>query len=517
MPRSRRPLLPLVSLAAFGFLLARAPSSACDEPLPVLPPHPNEVHFGAKIPRTMALLATSNPTRRHAVKILIYGQSISRGMESSCLEHELRKRFPHAQLTFENRAISGFSANQLARSAEIDLPLSYPDLVIFHVYGATSIEYERILADLRRRTTAEIMIWTDHFGNEGEPGTGAYEARRARENDASDLVRALAMKYGCEVIEARDAWKAYLEANTLPAKALLTDNVHLNPRGKALMTAAILRHFRLNPAAPSDWMRTVRSHEAKRVIDTGHGDGIVFPAGPWRVRDDDAIGSTRDRPLRLTFTGNRIDLVPGVARGLETGTATILIDGRPPSAHRELYAFTLPSPAFGADYQPGLRVVRSEAPLLVEDWTLRITAATERSFEFELHGSKTGFDGRGRFELGKLQTGRFGTLDFAAETGDVPELWTSHSRRVVIDYRDFKVLWGQERAKQLCPPGWEIRWQVVPQFIDTYTPPPRDDASLLQPITLAQGLPNTEHTLEIIPNGDGDIPIRELIVHRPPL
>ena len=34
---------------------------------------------------------------------------------------------------------------------------------------------------------------------------------------------------------------------------------------------------------------------------------------------------------------------------------------------------------------------------------------------------------------------------------------------------------------------------------------------------LAQGLPNTTHTLEILPNGDGDIAVKAITVYAPPL
>jgi hypothetical protein len=369
-------------------LLCSVPGRAASPPpnlaeLPTLAPDPNEVHFGANIPRTVTLLATSNPTRRHTVKILLYGQSITRGMERSPLEPELRKRFPHANLLFENRAISGFSADQLVRSAAIDIPLSYPDLVIFHVYGATSPAYERILADIRRRTTAEIMIWTDHYGNAGTPGDNEYQAQIAREDDASNIVRALSIKYGCELVDARAAWKAFLAANpAVKHTDFLSDNVHLNARGKALMTAILLRHFRLQPAARHDWLQTVRSYEAKRQPDEGADDEIVFSGTPWKIRGADAVGHSPESVLKLTFTGNRIDVLPGAVDGLALGSAKILIDGRPPSAHPELYAFTLPTPAFGADYQPGIRRVTARAPLVVEDWILRITSASERGFDF---------------------------------------------------------------------------------------------------------------------------------------
>ena len=495
------------------------PAAPCDTATPlVLPADALEPTFGAKIQRTMALLSTSTPSRKHAVKILIYGQSISAGMKNSCLEHELRARFPHAQITLENRSISGFSATQLVRSAALDIPLSYPDLIIFHDYGQSAIDYERMLADIRRRTTAEIMLWTDHYGNAGVPGDDEYNARVAREDDASDIVRALAIKYNCELVDARRAWKEYLAAQQLQPKDLLTDNVHLNEHGRRLMTALLLRHFRLNLNAPSDWLQRVRSYEAKRQPDEGVSDEIVFTGKPWRIRDNDAVGESPESRLKLRFVGNRIDIVPGRTRaGDKLGTATLLIDGRKPSEHPELYAFTRPTPAFGADYQPGIRRVTGLAPLQVEDWTLRITDASDGAFGFEVHGSQTGFDGRGRFEWSGLKRAPYGALDFAHPSGDLPGRFISNSRRVVIEYRDFKVLWGQERAQKHSPGGWEIKWSVVPQFMDRYEPAGAGDPALIRTITIAQGLPNSEHTLELIPNGDGLVPVREIIVHQPPL
>jgi hypothetical protein len=475
----------------------------------VLPADPDEaVHWGAKIPRTVALLATSTPGRRHPVKILVYGQSISGGLKDSCFESELRKRFPHAHLTYENRSIGGFSANQLARTAAIDIPLSYPDLVILHVYGQSAIDYERILADIRRRTTAEILVWTDHLGNAEDEG------RRAREDEDSQIVRALAVKYDCELADVRRGWTAYLEANRLQPADLLSDAVHMNARGKALLTALLLRHFRSHAGASSRWFERVRTYEAKRLADGGFADEIVVTGAPWKFRANDALGTDPNSALKLKFTGNRIDVLRGDMRGLQPGTAKVLIDGRPPSNFPELYAFTLPSPAFGADYQPGIRYVSARAPLLQEDWTLRVVESGVDAFSFEIHGSRTGFDGRGRFELGKLKRSRFGVLDFSSAEGDLPDVFVSQSQRVVIDHRDLKVLWGQERAKQLSPPGWEIKWSVVPQFVDSFAPATAGETGR---ITLAQGLADGEHTLEIVPNGDGPVPIRAIEVHRPPL
>ncbi|NQT20903.1 MAG: hypothetical protein HQ592_14445 [Planctomycetes bacterium] len=43
------------------------------------------------------------------------------------------------------------------------------------------------------------------------------------------------------------------------------------------------------------------------------------------------------------------------------------------------------------------------------------------------------------------------------------------------------------------------------------------DAAKRRTVTVAQGLTNRQHTIEIIPNGDGAVPIKAIRVFRPPL
>lgn len=126
------------------------------------PPVPaiDDSNFGVGIGRTMTLLATSTPEHRHPVRILFYGQSITKQDWWIEVVNDLKKRFPNADLTVENRAIGGFSASVLIRPAEHDLYPFYPDLTIFHVYGEEA-DYESIIANLRRRTTSEIAFFSD--------------------------------------------------------------------------------------------------------------------------------------------------------------------------------------------------------------------------------------------------------------------------------------------------------------------------------------------------------------------
>lgn len=77
---------------------------------PAVAPDPNASHFGAGIQRTMTLLASSTPERRNAVRILFYGQSLTKQEWTRTIADDLRARFPYADITFANRAIGGYAS-----------------------------------------------------------------------------------------------------------------------------------------------------------------------------------------------------------------------------------------------------------------------------------------------------------------------------------------------------------------------------------------------------------------------
>lgn len=101
--------------------------------------------------------------------------------------------------------------------------------------------------------------------------------------------------------------------------------------------------------------------------------------------------------------------------------------------------------------------------------------------------------------------------------GSNDETFVSNSGRVVLEPRDFRVGGVFKRSKKPWPVGHEVTWKAYAMAIDTYAPEKTDDTALVRRITLAQGLTNGKHVLEIIPNGDGPVPIRQIVVHRPPL
>jgi lysophospholipase L1-like esterase len=499
--------------ANIPFYVTPADQTLFDRYVGQLPPAPHEESFGARIQRTVSLLANSTAGRRRPVTILVYGQSITAGLRHSMIGEALKEKFPNADITFLNRSISGFSASQLARSLPNDVFPLYPDLVILHDLGASLPEYERMVENIRRYTTSEIMLCTDPFR--------AKEDVNAPPDANTDqaVIRLLAQQYGCELADVHEEWRAYMKAHNLAPEQLLDDAVHPNAQGRDVLIGMLLQHFRVNTLAPNDWMRTVRNYEAKRLPDEGAADGVVFTGKPWRFAGRSAIGETPGSGLKLTFTGNRVDCVLGMSKGWKPGTAAVRIDGKAPSTMNELWAFTTASPAYGADWQPAIRRITHRSPPVAETWKIVFSKLNEDAshFTFEVYGSKTGYDGRGEFDGAKYRYGEWGDLLDYTGSEPYPDVFVSNSGRVVIDYRDFKIPWARTYSKKPCPEGFEAAWQAIPLFTESLVSPASEDPSRVRLVTLAKGLSNGTHTLEIIPNGDGAVAVESIVVHEPPL
>lgn len=236
-----------------------------------LPDTSNSQFFGSCMQRTMSLLAGSNPWKHNSVKILVYGQPITaQGYIDRFLKNELSKLYPDARISIENRSISGYGAEKLVRTSYQDLYPVYPDLIIFHDYGGTYTgELERIVSNVRRYTTSEFMILTHHV----DLGVGNWNA------ECSTVIRELAAKYGCEVVDMRTDWAAYIKQENLEPNMLLADSVHPNERGRNLMAKLVARHFIFNPYVARPWENTVRTYETRRGGEEAP-DEVCFSGAP---------------------------------------------------------------------------------------------------------------------------------------------------------------------------------------------------------------------------------------------
>lgn len=473
-------LSPMMSVTTFGSqpstsaIIADAPAVAWQArsvPGTVRDP----ARYGAGLKRTLYLLASSTPTQRHTVRILFYGQSITKQEWWIQVVDKLRERFPNANLMVENRAIGGFASPLLVRAAEHDLYSFYPDLMIFQNYGDEQ-NYEAMIANTRRRTTAEIALMSDHIDwLPGEPNENFKEATRVYEwhNQHVNWLGAIAQKYGCELIDIRTPWEHYLKDNHLRSTMMQIENDgHLNRQGNRLLAKLVGDHLLQSPIPATNTDKTT-------IVDYPQA-GLQWKNGR----------------LRQEFFGNRIDLITRQKLGQSLLSATVLIDGKLPSQLPELYHLTRSSDSFGVD-MPALLRVESKAPLQLESWSLIIREATPQMdrFEFDLYGSKTGFDGKG-----------VSTQPFVSQSG-----------RIAIAPNDWWLDDAYQFTKKPVPEGFQIRWRVEPMFADVYTPPSIVETSREVTTTLAQNLSNSRHVLELISHQDQPVPFDAIRVYRPPV
>ena len=434
--------------------------------------------YGRNIQRTMRLLAESTPEQRNTVRVLFYGQSITEQGWWKIVADDLRTRFPNANLVIENRALGGFASQMLVRTAVTDLYPFQPDLLIFHVYGAHD-KYEDIIRRTRERTCAEILMQTDHvvkpadLTEETDPAKVPIQSGKWDAFVNHNWLPSVAKKYGAELCDQRAIWKQYLGDFALEPKALLRDNVHLNAHGEFLMAECVKAYLRRDASFDS----APAEASVKTLV---VGKDVRWENGK----------------LRVEFEGNRVDVV---CKAGSAAPAAVMIDGHKPSEFPEPYgctrAVTKPEGKWLVKW-PIVAPIGSEKPLLVEDWTLnvkRADAANEKLLTFTLTGSKTGADGEGRSDA------RF----------------VSKSGRVVIAPEDWNATYALAlQGIKPVPEAFTVKWSVEPRFVDEFVSPGVKDASVETRVTLAQGLANAKHTLEIT---GGAETIGVLRVYHPPL
>lgn len=455
--------------------------------MPVPATAENEAFFGAHLSRSASLLENSNKDHRNSVGILIYGQSIvGSTVFTAQIEKYISEKFPYADISYENRSIGGFPAEQLFRTALPDLYNSLPDLIIFHVYGGEKNgELEQIISNIRRYMTADILLLSHPLG----AGQSKPDEMQAR------YLRYIAAKYDCELADISAEWPRYLADNHLKAEDLLRDVIHPNRNGNWLLAQLAGRHIRYNPLFPAHSYTNIRTYYASAAIDAGSANPIQIKGTSWTTDNGVMVSESSKSPLKFSFTGNRVDLISGHPLKIkQTGTARLVLDGKILNDQNVAFAYSRPSPGPGS-WWPAIRQIGHTKALIAEDWTLKVTAINADStiFTYQVKGSKTGEDG----------------------TGNSQHTFISRSGRVLIQPEDILFSRIRKYLKVPTPNGFEVRWSSYPLFQGSYRAPSGTDLAKTYQVTLLRGISNGPHTLEIIPNGDGPIPVLSLEVFEP--
>lgn len=435
---------------------------------------------GKYMPRTMALLESATPQHRTPVRILFYGQSIiGSGYADIAIRKHLNEKYPNARVDIRNAAIGGYEAPKLSKTSWADLYPFYPDLVVFHVYGGRNGELEEIFRNIRTYTTAEVLTWTHHVDNLGIDGQ--------RDKDA-EWQKELATKYGQEIVDVRSSWKQYLkETNKLPEDLLGDQKIHLNQEGGALLGRLLVAHFQACPTASRDWEQRVKTFR----ISEPHPE-ITLDEKAWEKSGEGRV-STTSRPLRINFTGNRVDLI-GLSSVPGSGTARILIDGQAPSSLAETYAVSRSTNAPGVWWPAVDRVILGRNPV-ADQYTMAFHDVTldGRNYRFDLRGEATGDEGSGK-------SGE----DFVSKSG-----------RIRIHAADIGVETVRTVLQKDLPPGFDIKWKVYSISKDVWLSSADPNSGHVDQSTVIQLKDPGTHLLEVLPNGDGPVGIHSIMVYNP--
>lgn len=438
------------------------------------PQLPDTTDFGKHFSRTLHLLASSTAEQRNTVKILVYGQSISVQDWWLTVRDSLEKRYPHANLIMQNKAIGGFSSQILYKTVRRDVEAFYPDLVLFHVYGHHQY-YDTIIHDIRSYTTAEVGIQTDHY-----TGPNSWS-----DNMSYNHLPAYAEKYHAELITIRQQWIDYLDVFDYQPSDLLKDNVHLNTHGEFVMAKIIDRHLHYKGFDPDP-------------------DGLVtsYIVG----HDVDFVNDT----LTLPFAGNRVEIITANEGFTNADSLHVRLDGFKPSEFQGTTYITRPANNKPGSHFPwGMGSVvglRHQTPLLKERWTCTFTqlnSTTDFSFQFE--GSETGFDGEGHV-----------SQDFRSNSGRLIINRLEVDDQIEPDiYGDWMVDRSKQTSGTITETGDQFWFDAYKIAVDCYQPQAIADETLTNSTILFQGVANTNHQLMLVKAGENIPPLKEIRVYRP--
>ena len=440
-----------------------------------------------KIARTLEIIRTSTPENHAVLKVLFYGQSITRSGWHNAVVAHWREKYPNTVFVVENRALGGFASQNLVRTTEQDIAAFYPDLIIFHVYGDHRA-YEKILRMFRSLTSADIILQTDHGDGLPEPpcAEGLQLSLHPKPGCAGVLwvhqklwhdemsyhkIPAFAKKYGMAFEPQREWWRDYLlQKRADPQSLLMSDGLHPNEKGNELIAGFFNSYF---DNLVEHWNGQTEQDVVSIPVDVAkHSGGMET----------------------VNFDGSRLELLSSQPLAV---WPTVTIDQRSPKDIDGCYQVTRSSPLKSVPDWPALRRITLLHDHAVEDWTVTITNITldQKSFAFAVRSSASGDEGR----------------------GDSSHNFVSKSGRLSFDAED----WMFESAYELhhipLQVPAEVHWSV--QYICGGKPEAIDlgNDMMQYRYVLAAGLSDGKHTAKLSFRPDDPSEVVEFRAYKPPL
>ena len=405
------------------------------------------------------------------------GSSFTNGLgDGSTLIGLLKPRFPNMPKIVYKRFAGNSTPYHLTRGWARHLVIpEHPDVVILYNFGKVD-DLEKLIVDLRKATTADILVGTIHWCRPHEKQWPDPDLPCSHQDIPK--LRAVCRKHGVELVESRREITEYMLANKLEIKSLLADAVHENAYASLMTNMNIARHFH-RPAGGFAYDPRTRE---RRIKPEASPDVTLH--GNWAKGTGSVSTTDKGAAIEVRFTGNRIDLIRW--RHAEGGSAEVWLDGKP-AAQAPVFraSYIKPNPK-NAPAPPNPPRDRSPHRLALgtnvvpQSWTLTMTSDAG---DYQLVGSVTGPDG----------------------TGNNRKSFTSKSGQITIE-REF---WRQPETNRT---GDTWTFEVTRCTIG------RVSFSEQGPrVTLAHSLTNGPHTLKLIAQGNGPIAIAAFDVFEPPL
>jgi hypothetical protein len=440
-----------------------------------------------KIARTLEIIRTSTPANHKVLKVLFYGQSITRsGWHNAVVKH-WHEKYPNTVFVVENRALGGFASQVLERTTEQDIAAFYPDLIIFHVYGDHRA-YERILRMFRSLTAADVILQTDHGEVLPDPpcaeglqlslhpmpgcaGVLWVHQRLWHDEMSYHKIPAFGNKYEMAVEPQRIWWRDYLVQGHVNAQSLImSDGLHPNEKGNELIAAFFNRFF-------------------DNLVDRWNGqtEQNVVSIPPLPAQQS---GGTQT----VKFDGSRLELLSGQPLA---AWPSVKIDGGSAKDIDGCYQVTRSSPLVSVPDWPAVRRITLLHDRTAADWTATITniSPDQKSVNFQVKTSATGDEGRG------------------SSSGQ----YVSKSGQLSIDGDDWMFERGFELKHVPLQVPTEVHWSVEyicggkPEVIN------RGQGMTEYRYVLGAGLSNGSHTAELSSPANDLADAVEFRAYKPPL
>lgn len=395
----------------------------------------------------------------------------------------IRERFPHAPpILYRKHGGPGEPWEFVYGWVKQFVATEQPDLIFTYTSG-TLDGLDSLLSEIRRRTTAEIIVPSLHF--RPPPGTITPEEIAHGMGVDWDKVREICAKHGAEFVENRKEMAEYITKEHLQMDDLLFDHNHQNLHGRIRIWDNVSAHLvaSATPAyAPEALERRLSVAPATNIA-----KGQVSLSGAWQT--DHGVIHTHAVGARLTvrFTGNQINVLG--RKSADGGKVQVTVDGVPGQE----------APVFVMDYiQPSQKhawriphAVELGGHPIPQTWTFTMTSDVG---DYRLVGSVTGPDGEGQV-----------TKPFRSNSGQVslpPRFW----RQTVIEKKGAPPEYGVAK-------GDSFTFDVYRGAVGELNFQAPESAEFAE--SVARNLSNGPHTVELTTTGSGDVAITGLYVYEP--